>query len=50
MAFVDAFNLAFTIKRDTEDIMKQKIPLSILMDSRSFCDVWLNPLILICNG
>lgn len=36
MAFADTFDMAYTIKRGSEDIMKQNIALFILTNSCSF--------------
>lgn len=39
MASADAFDMVFTIKRDLEDILKCKISIIILTDSRSLFDI-----------
>lgn len=39
MAFVDAFDMAYTIKHDLKSITKLNTPLSIMADNRSLFDV-----------
>ena len=38
-AFADAFDYAYVIRHDLEEIMEQKVPLQMLTDSRSLFDV-----------
>ena len=39
LAFADAFDTAYMIKRDLEEILKQNVPLKMLTDSKSLFDV-----------
>ena len=39
LAFADAFDLSFLLKRDLEDILGKKLPLKMLTDSKCLFDI-----------